>query len=165
MPGIISLRSAVAGVDAVGLAVAALPAQVGAKLQRAVGWICLHERKRHRPRAHGATGGRHSGKPLFCSHVIPFQRKLSLALIRRSAALSRSHHNVMRHGPCRPSAVILVIMQEARDLALRRSCLREVGKRSRVFEDSRWILVGRVPHRMMTAAPRHSRIFLSSAGA
>jgi len=32
-----------------------------------------------------------------------------------------------------PSSI--VIMQEARDLALRRSCLREVGKRSRVFEE------------------------------
>jgi hypothetical protein len=41
--------SAVAGGDAVGLTVAALPTHVGAKLQRAVGWICLHERKRHRP--------------------------------------------------------------------------------------------------------------------
>jgi hypothetical protein len=41
--------SAIAGVDAVGLTVAALPAHVGAKLQRVVGWIYLHERKRHRP--------------------------------------------------------------------------------------------------------------------
>jgi hypothetical protein len=40
--------STVAGVDAVGLTVAALPTHVGAKLQRVVGWICLHERKRHR---------------------------------------------------------------------------------------------------------------------
>jgi hypothetical protein len=40
-----------------------------------------------------------------------------------------------RHGPRRPSTVILVIMQEARDLALRRSCLGEVGKRTRVFKE------------------------------
>jgi hypothetical protein len=40
---------AVASVDAVGLTVATLPAHVGAKRQRAVGWICVHERKHHRP--------------------------------------------------------------------------------------------------------------------
>src|ERR1700720_529853 len=35
--------SAVAGVDAVGLIVAAIPTHVGAKLQRVVSWVRLHE--------------------------------------------------------------------------------------------------------------------------
>jgi len=42
------LALAVAAVHAVRLTVAALPAHIGAKLQRAVGWVYLHERKRHR---------------------------------------------------------------------------------------------------------------------
>jgi hypothetical protein len=127
--------SAVAGVDAVGLTVAALLAQVGAKLQRVVGWIYLHERKRHRPRAQGATGGRHSRKPLFCSHVIPHSAETVVTFDQALSRLSRSHHNVMRHGLRRLSAVILVIMQEARDLARPGSLWREIGKRSRVFEE------------------------------
>ena len=40
-----------------------------------------------------------------------------------------------KHPTRRLTAVILMIMQEARDLSLRRSCLREVGERSRVFKE------------------------------
>jgi hypothetical protein len=42
--------------------------------------------------------------------------------------------------------------------------LREVGAGSRVFEEFPLDFGRKVPHRMMTAAPRHSRIFLSSPG-
>jgi hypothetical protein len=42
-------RSPVTAVDAVRLTVAALRAHVGAKLQRPVGWVCLHALKRDRP--------------------------------------------------------------------------------------------------------------------
>ena len=49
----------------------------------------------------------------------------------RSAALSASQHHPTR----RLIAVIVMIMQKARDLSLRRGCLREVGEGSRVFEE------------------------------
>ena len=42
-------RSAVAAVHAVRLTVTARGARVGAKLQRAVAWVRLHELERHRP--------------------------------------------------------------------------------------------------------------------
>jgi hypothetical protein len=71
----------------------------------------------------------------FVAMGCPLRRKPSLPLIGRSATLSGSHHNRARHGPCRPRAAILVIMKEARDLTLPRSCWRETGERSRVFEE------------------------------
>src|SRR4029078_6208042 len=76
----------------------------------------------------------HGRKPLIRSHVMPFRRKRR-SLIRCSATLAGSTSNTARQGPCRSSGVILVIVQKARDLALRRSCLREVGQRSRVFKE------------------------------
>ena len=82
----------------------------------------------------------------------------SLPLIYALSSALRAPNHPTR----RLIAVILMVMKKARDLALRRSRLREVGEGSRVIEELRWILVGRVPHRMMTAAPRHSRIFLWS---
>jgi hypothetical protein len=42
-------RSAAAAVHAVRLTVAARGARVGAKLQRAVAWVRLHELEHHRP--------------------------------------------------------------------------------------------------------------------
>jgi hypothetical protein len=66
------------------------------------------------------------GRP-FSGNVLP--------RTRHEAAFSASQYNAARRGPCRPNAIILVIMQEARDLVPCRSCLREVGQRSRVFEE------------------------------
>ncbi len=47
---------------------AALGAHVGAKLQCNIAWVRHHEPDDHRPRAHGAKGGRHSRQPLLRSH-------------------------------------------------------------------------------------------------
>ena len=66
------------------------------------------------------------GRP-FSGNVLP--------RTRHQAAFSALQYNPARRGPCRPSAIILVIMQGARDLVLWRSCLRKVGQRSRVFEE------------------------------
>lgn len=110
---------------------AAFGAHVGAKLQRAVGRVRLHELDDHRPCAHRATGGRHGRQPLFRSHLSPFRQKRRCPVAR--AHRVTSHPDAARS--CHSSVLILVMMQVARDLSSQLRRLPEVSKGRSVVEE------------------------------